>query len=313
MPQNQDRGRLSEAAAELYERLLVAGGTVHGAGPDHALAELREWGLVWGEPGQELAQPPEDVTRRRAKVLEDRAEAVRESGEELAALWRRHQGVPDVELLTGDQVTMMVDTLLNSTRHTLLSTSLPPTDTTVLPTVPDVEADALARGVHIRAIYSAEVLDAPNGLDLVRACVGWGEEARLLPNVPGIFMVCDNEVATVVTPYEQWSARQMFVFRSPGMVEVLRRIFERLWAQSLPVDVDHDRGGDARADQQLLVLLANGLSDRAVARELGISERTLSRRITTLSHRYGAQSRFQLGFQAARLLAGASAAEDSVS
>lgn len=310
----QDHDRLSEAALELYERLLVSRETDLAPLPEAPLAELRAWGLIWEQDGRALAQAPADVTRQRASDMESRAEAVRERGAELAALWRRHQGEPEVELVVGDQVTMMLDTLLNTAQHELLSTSIPFGDIDVPITAPSSEAGALARGVRIRAIYSAEVLDTPNGLDIVRACVSWGEEARLLPNVPGVFIVCDNvcdnTLAAVVPPFEVREARQMFVLRSPGLVEVFRDIFERLWAQSLPVDVEHDRGGDARADQQLLVLLANGLSDRAVARELGISERTLSRRITTLSQRYGAQSRFQLGFQAARLLGDG---EDSVS
>lgn len=302
--------RLTPAALELYERLLVESCTDLASLPQAPFAELRSWGLIWEEDGRAMVQAPEDVTRRRANDLHSRAEAVRASGHELAALWRRHHGQPEVELLVGEQVTVMLETLLNSAERSVLSTSIPSGDLDVPVSAPIVEADALGRGVHIRAIYSAEVLDAANGLDIVRACVSWGEEARLLPNVPSIFMVVDDQVVAVVPPYEVRSARQMFLLRSPGMVEVFTRIFERLWSQSLPVDVDHDRGGDARADQQLLVLLANGLSDRAVARELGISERTLSRRLTTLSQRYGAQSRFQLGYLAARLLA---EQEDSVS
>jgi DNA-binding NarL/FixJ family response regulator len=47
--------------------------------------------------------------------------------------------------------------------------------------------------------------------------------------------------------------------------------------------------------KQLLTLMATGATDRAVARELGLSERTVHRRIARLQVLLGAQSRFQLG------------------
>ena len=47
-------------------------------------------------------------------------------------------------------------------------------------------------------------------------------------------------------------------------------------------------------------LLHAGLKDEAIARQLGLSERTLLGRITDLSTRLGATSRFQAGAQAAR-------------
>ncbi|WP_139827727.1 helix-turn-helix domain-containing protein [Nesterenkonia sp. PF2B19] len=46
--------------------------------------------------------------------------------------------------------------------------------------------------------------------------------------------------------------------------------------------------------------MASGLTDEHMARELGISRRTLSRRVQDLLERTGARTRFQLGVQAAR-------------
>lgn len=47
--------------------------------------------------------------------------------------------------------------------------------------------------------------------------------------------------------------------------------------------------------KQLLALMATGATDRAVAREMGISERTVHRRIAHVQAVLGAHSRFQLG------------------
>jgi DNA-binding NarL/FixJ family response regulator len=72
----------------------------------------------------------------------------------------------------------------------------------------------------------------------------------------------------------------------------------RSWSVSATI-ADQD-GEISPADQALLHLLHAGLKDDAIARNLDISERTLRRRITELTTRLGASSRFQAGAQAVR-------------
>ena len=55
------------------------------------------------------------------------------------------------------------------------------------------------------------------------------------------------------------------------------------------------------ATQHLLGLMRTGATDRAIARELDVSLRTLNRRISRLQSLLGVQSRFQLGVLAAEL------------
>ncbi|SER26347.1 MULTISPECIES: LuxR C-terminal-related transcriptional regulator [Lentzea] len=55
------------------------------------------------------------------------------------------------------------------------------------------------------------------------------------------------------------------------------------------------------ATQHLLRLMRTGATDRAIARELDVSLRTLNRRIARLQSMLGVQSRFQLGVLAAEL------------
>lgn len=55
------------------------------------------------------------------------------------------------------------------------------------------------------------------------------------------------------------------------------------------------------ATQRLLWLMRTGATDRAIARELEVSLRTLNRRIARLQSLLGVQSRFQLGMLAAEL------------
>ena len=55
------------------------------------------------------------------------------------------------------------------------------------------------------------------------------------------------------------------------------------------------------ATRRLLRLMCTGATDRAIARELDVSLRTLNRRIARLQSLLGVQSRFQLGVLAAEL------------
>ncbi|MGW4381014.1 response regulator transcription factor [Kitasatospora sp. NPDC004531] len=53
-------------------------------------------------------------------------------------------------------------------------------------------------------------------------------------------------------------------------------------------------------ERQLLVLLAQGLTDAAAAKRLSVSVRTERRMVAELMHRLGASSRFDAGVRAAR-------------
>jgi DNA-binding NarL/FixJ family response regulator len=64
------------------------------------------------------------------------------------------------------------------------------------------------------------------------------------------------------------------------------------------VDVDPDRVDEA--DAQMLALLLAGLTDQAVATQLGTSLRSVQRRIAALMDRAGVNTRIQLGWHASR-------------
>jgi DNA-binding NarL/FixJ family response regulator len=55
-----------------------------------------------------------------------------------------------------------------------------------------------------------------------------------------------------------------------------------------------------RRDARILSLLSDGRSDSTIARESGVSLRTVERRVRSLMDRLGAKTRFQAGVQAAR-------------
>ncbi|MFF9510044.1 LuxR C-terminal-related transcriptional regulator [Streptomyces sp. NPDC014724] len=82
-------------------------------------------------------------------------------------------------------------------------------------------------------------------------------------------------------------------------------MFESYWQMAVPLpaaDEPMDDLGAAPTNdaRQLLTYLSGGLTDESIAREIGVSERTVARRIVRLQEVLGAQTRFQLGVQASR-------------
>jgi DNA-binding NarL/FixJ family response regulator len=64
--------------------------------------------------------------------------------------------------------------------------------------------------------------------------------------------------------------------------------------------VENDPGEVDELDAQVLALLLSGLTDQAVAGQLGLSLRTVQRRISQLMAKAGVTTRIQLGWHAAR-------------
>ena len=87
--------------------------------------------------------------------------------------------------------------------------------------------------------------------------------------------------------------------RPSALLDALVRLFELLWAQATPIVAPPHEG--PFDDRQLAALLASGAKDDVVARHLGTSTRTLSRRIGELMDHLHVRTRFQAGVQAVRL------------
>jgi sugar-specific transcriptional regulator TrmB/DNA-binding CsgD family transcriptional regulator len=161
------------------------------------------------------------------------------------------------------------------------------------------EDDMLARGVRVRGIYAPEALEIPGALDLLRAAVEAGEEARTCDEVPIKLAVADRAMAILPFTGEQASmVDSALVVYASTLLDALVRLFELLWRASVPI-LPEAHTDDP--DEDLLTLLSAGLKDEAIARQLGVSLRTVHRRTSQLLDRVGARTRFQAGLRAAHL------------
>lgn len=178
------------------------------------------------------------------------------------------------------------------------------------------EFAALARGVGYRVLYERAFLEGPGAVDSLVAGVRAGEVARSVPTLPLRMAIADRELAIcpLVPGGPQGSPEQptAAVVRGSSLLEALLALFESYWGQGVPLRVDAASGaligsegetpggGLSPSDRHLLSLLVAGVTDKAIASQLRLSQRTVQRRVQHLMTVTGAATRMQLAWLAAR-------------
>lgn len=159
-------------------------------------------------------------------------------------------------------------------------------------------------GVECRAIYAGAAVSAAAGLPAPLATRA-GALARVLPDVSTSLAIFDDTFAVLPNSREHESTASLLVIRRCSLLEVFTELFERLWQRAIPLELPVTAPHGLRVErsaaenQRIMALLLSGLTDQAIARQLGVSYRTVQRRIAALMHTLGAQTRFQAGVQAA--------------
>ena len=160
----------------------------------------------------------------------------------------------------------------------------------------DLVATVVARGRRSRAIYPIRALhDAP---EVLAARLRVGEQVRVLPELPTRLLVVGDGHAVIPEPVGL-ADLPLSVLRQRGVIEAMRLWFEELWGRAaVPALEEAEPLVDLR--RFLLEQLAEGAHDEQIARKLGISLRTVRRRVAALMTELGADSRFQAGVEASR-------------
>ncbi|MGW2014890.1 LuxR family transcriptional regulator [Streptomyces sp. NPDC001927] len=309
---------VGEPAVRVYLALLDqapapldAIGTETGLGGAELVAaygELADAGLASAaDEGADVVAPVppaaglEILARHRAAELEESRLAVGGAFESFRRRRLAAYDAPLVEVVTGEAIGSRMRQAWASAREQIRQLESPPYFPN--PGATDDALATLARGVTQRVIYSRESLEYPGRLaEAIEPVVEAGEQARVLPSVPVKLVIIDEAYAMVSLSIREADVHNsMLVVQPCGLLSALVALFEQSWQNALPFHGRTTRpGGLPPADRRLLWLLAGGASDEVVARELGISRRTLFRRLQILMARLGAANRFQLALQAQR-------------
>lgn len=164
-----------------------------------------------------------------------------------------------------------------------------------------IEIELLARGVGHRVIYEEAAVDLPGRLSDIVAGIEAGEQARVVPRLPGKVLLIDDRVALLPARAGGLFTDALLIVRPGALLELLNEVFEAAWERAMPLRVAAgELEDDSANDHLVLTLLASGLTDDAIARHLDVSVRTVHRRIREIYARLGARTRFQAGLQARR-------------
>lgn len=172
-------------------------------------------------------------------------------------------------------------------------------------TVNNVQLD---RGPDVvyRAVYTTEALADPGFLVDVAAHVRAGEQARVAAAVPTKLAIADDTLALLPLVWTEAAQDAAVLVHPCALLDALAALFEGVWAAASPLVLtgsgDLASLGDiSLEDRRLLSLLVAGMTDDAAGTRLGMSRRTVVRRVQHLMETAGAQSRLQLGWRAREL------------
>ncbi|PKV90063.1 helix-turn-helix domain-containing protein [Streptomyces sp. TLI_146] len=258
-----------------------------------------------GPPECYVAAPPDvalaPLLRRRAEALD----RLRAQSWELAVRARAASCGPGglIETITGqDAVLRKIAELELGARREVCVIDSPPY--LQGPIRNSNELQALARGVRYRAIYHAPGLTAPGSAAVLEQYIAAGEQARSLPWAHLKMLLVDRRYALVPLSFASRDATVRLLVGSSPVLDAVLIAFESLWDRATPlgrsVTATRRAGALEARDREILRLMAAGLKDRAIARALGLGERTVIRRVQALMASLDAATRFQAGMQATR-------------
>ncbi|MFJ1705434.1 helix-turn-helix domain-containing protein [Kitasatospora sp. NPDC088346] len=159
--------------------------------------------------------------------------------------------------------------------------------------------ELLGRGIRMRTVYLDSVRNSPHTVDYVDWLSEQGGQVRTVPSLPTRMIVVDRSTAVIPVNSEN-SAAGAVVLSGHGTLTALCALFENVWAGARPLGqaATTDDCGLTAQQTTAVRLLAEGHTDEAIAKRLGVSPRTARRLATELMERLGARSRFEAGVRA---------------
>jgi DNA-binding CsgD family transcriptional regulator len=249
---------------------------------------------------QILARDEDRLEARRHDIAEARQALL-----QLVASFSRPdddaRGTPVWEVVSAELAPALLQHLLASATEVVRSSVLS------LDVGPGLDRETIEQGQqHLRegrfrqrTLYPMDVMDVPLGRDWIRSWAAAGEVQRLSLAPPSDFAIFDDVAVVAVADWGDAAADYVLI-REPMIVAAFTTLFDRSFERGLPVTADQTGADDPADDLRLLRLLARGLKDESIARYLGVSLRTVRRRVAHLMDVHAAQTRFQLGVAVAR-------------
>ncbi|MFF8772436.1 LuxR C-terminal-related transcriptional regulator [Kitasatospora sp. NPDC015120] len=156
----------------------------------------------------------------------------------------------------------------------------------------------LERGIRMRTVYLNSVRNSQPTLEYVTWLAELGGEVRTAAELPTRMIIFDRASALIPVSTED-SAAGAVLLTGNGTLTALCALFENIWSAAQPlVGAAREASGLNPQEAAVVRLLAQGLTDDAIAKRLAVSSRTARRLATELMERLEARSRFEFGVRA---------------
>jgi predicted transcriptional regulator len=212
----------------------------------------------------------------------------------------RHWAEVPFELLSDTESFVAVEDLQRSTRGEVVACH-PVVDLDVdSPSYTELIERQLAAGRPMRGLYPTDVVQDSRRLAYVRHWAEAGEQVRVTTKLPPRMAVFSTEVALVSSAWGGGTSSGFILVRAPALVALVAEIFDHYWERAVPLPSPADKGTAREERMEILEGLMLGAKDETIARQLGVSLRTVRRRVADLMEELGATTRFQAGMEAVR-------------
>jgi len=160
--------------------------------------------------------------------------------------------------------------------------------------------ESMSSGGQLKIVADKESADEYAGH--LRSLANSGARVRVHNSALPDLLVLDREAAVLRGATGGFGPAEQHLVTAAGLVASLTRLLTAMWVNAADLKVhqrlrvDHDS-----LPGSVLTLLSEGCTDETAARKLDISVRTYRRHVADIMQRLNAGSRFQAGFEAARL------------
>lgn len=245
-----------------------------------------------------IRRQEEELEARRRALAESRATAEQVAASAVHAGRRMASGVE--LLLDLDEIQSRLESLGQAVRtetRSIVPTLMP---AEALEASRSLDAELAERGVQQMVLCHEHTRTNPVALAHCRWMCSIGAQIRTAPALPQRLLIYDHTAAVV--PADPANPRDgAILITAPGIVAALLDLFNRVWDNASELLEIPEPGADTgltASEQELLRLLGKGLTDEAAAKRLGVSLRTVKRRMEDLMRRLEAGSRFEAGLKA---------------
>jgi DNA-binding NarL/FixJ family response regulator len=169
-------------------------------------------------------------------------------------------------------------------------------------TVPS-EVNAAQRGVDVRVICPPPRMSDASRHRWMDSRRNSPVRTRVMSTSHMELLIFDRRIA-ILADYRSNSDQNALLVREALLVYVLHRVFEMWWVQATDLgsfaDADEPAMCEVNGEERVILrMLSDGDKDETVAKKLGISVRTVRRKVSDVMRRMPADSRFQAGVRAA--------------